>query len=392
MHVLAGESALRALQAARFRDMTVPLPRLAVRRCRALLPGQDVPKTQPEFEEPWPTGASLEEEGFAFDLVESNAQVDLFALGDLGTFTAERPLELAVFDYAHRVRRKKCITRVLRRSLPETSLVRVTPHLYFVCPELIVLHMSARLDALELCQLIMELCGTYAFEPVGGEDRRCSYDVSPVTTLARIRHYAAQVRTRGGTATLRHALDLAMEGSASPAETRLALMMSLPAAMGGYGFAKPALNAMVTVPDQECGNVGGATYYLDAFWQDAYADLEYESIEFHLDPMAAEALVAARDHDPQVEAGVNEARRAYVKKGDADRRRARDLQYLGLSVIPVTGFDLQELRRVDQVARALARCHERALGVDMSDWATTLDDGAYRERRAALLQRLKQEH
>ena len=261
--------------------------------------------------------------------------------------------------------------------------------------EYIPMHMAATCDVVHLAQIIMELCGTYAISPIPNSDGHspCRYGLHPVTTLTRIASYAHTFRMRGGTKTLRAALHIAMDGSASPAETTLSLAMSLPHEMGGYGFPTPILNAEVSVPESFLGKVGGATYRPDAFWQGAYSDLEYQSTEYHLDPLAATALVAAHGIDPRADPEAAVWRRGLISKADADQRRMRDLQSLGLHVIPVTSFDLQSVRRLDQVAYALLRQFEKHASWDVC-WSADerfaeLDEHTWYQARRILLQELQ---
>ena len=394
MHVLAGESAFRALRAARFRGLSIALPEPALRQQIALLPGQRPNSDDISDDVPPSVSPTLADSGFDFARVESNAKVELWRLGDVGDFTEEHPLELGVFDAGRTRRRKRSHRVVLSRDLPTDALIHVDPTLCFVCPELIVLHMASQLDAIALAQLIMELCGSYSPSPVPDDDGKshCAYELPPVTTLGSIGSFARRFRHRGGTRTLHDALDLAMEGAASPAEANLALAMSLPRELGGYGFPKPALNPKLDVPGEEQGRVGGGRYFLDAFWQGAYADLEFESTEFHLDPLVAARLVVARDAGRHDDPEAESMRREYIAKADADRRRLRDLQCLGLQVIPVTSFDLQSVHRMDQVAYALARQfarHARHARLDADRWFASLDERAWREARHKLLQALQ---
>ncbi len=414
MHILAAASALKAVRAIRSRNISISLPAPELRRDHVLLPGEECDSIFDDCDEDlvFHVAPTLEEAGFGFDDTESNARVDLSRLGEVGSFTQESPLELAVFSESRKFQRKKCIARTMPKTLPARSVVRIDAGLYMVCPELIVLQMASRLSEVTLAQLIMELCGTYSLGPAGGTDAlgakevhtgdwdayiwgsgdrnagKCAFDLEPVTTIERIRWYSQRVRVRGGAAKLRGALQIAMEGSASPPETIVALMLSLPREMGGYGLGRPSLNARLDVKETEYGNVGKDVYFLDAFWQDAFADVEYESTSFHLDPVAALALVAARTGDYETDDAIGAWRREYVMKADADRRRLRDLQYLGIQVIPVTAFDLKGVYRLDQVARSLARCRERATGVSMGMWAESLNEWDYLEARRALLQEL----
>ena len=156
MHVLAGESALRALRAVRFRELAVPVAQLALQSQEVRLPGQEK-ATVPSPDQVLPRNLrTLADEGFPFQSVEANMRLELWQLGDVGPFTPERPLELAVFDRVHRTRGKKYRTRELPRTLPADALVRVNPNLYFVSPELIVSQMAPSLSAIQLAKLIME--------------------------------------------------------------------------------------------------------------------------------------------------------------------------------------------------------------------------------------------
>lgn len=385
MHVLAGKSALKALRAIRYRQLGIAIPEATLASRIVQLHDERPSNPAPHKWEEQAPARSLEESGFDFEAIEANAYVDFWRLGDLGPITADEPLELAVFDRSHRTMRKKLRTRELPRSLPEDALVQVDPSLYFVCPELIVLQMTARLDIPQLVQLIMELCGRYALAPTESIQGRSQYQIPPVTTINRIERYASLVRARGGAKKLQQALGLALEGSASPGETKVAMMMSFPPELGGYGFPKPMLNASVTVPESELGRVAGDRYELDAFWQDAHTDLEYESTEYHLDPLSAASLVAARDRDPNADPEAVVRRRLLIAKADADRRRLRDIQYLGIQVVPVTSFDLGDVRRMDQVAYALAASSLPNKHDDFDKWADHLEERSYTNLRRSLL-------
>ena len=384
MHVLGGESALRALRAVRCRQLSVRLPLPEVEPPVVSLPGQEQKAPEPSQEEWW-CGPTLADEGFPFGSAETNGSVDLHRLGDVGKFTREAPLELMVFDYAHRTTRKKTRTRVLSQEVPARALVCVDPTLYFACPELVVLQMSARLGPVALAQLIMELCGSYSLAPDPDGREGATFDIPPVTTIDRIRSCAKHVRARGGTTTLGWALRYALERSASPGETTLALMMSLPPEEGGYGFGVPVLNGRVDVPANLEACVAGGPFYPDVFLQGGYVDLEYQSTEFHLDPLAVASLTMVREGLETADPELAAWRRDFIAKGDSDLRRTRDLQLLGLHVVPVTGFDLREPERMDQVACAVAR-HLAGEGLlDWEPWHASLEARDYRELRAHLL-------
>lgn len=376
----------------RCRELSVRLPLPEAERPLVYLPGQARGEQLEALlakEEDWWGGPTLDDEGFPFDKAETNAAVDLHRLGDVGHFTKDAPLELAVFDYAHRTTRKKTHIRALSPQLSAQALVCVDPTLYFACPELIVLQMAARLSSEALAMIIMELCGSYSLAPDPDGKEGATFDIAPVTTINRIKSVAKHVRSRGGTETLRQALRYVLEGSASPGETTLAQMMSIPAEEGGYGFGRPILNGKLEVPVELQGCVSGGVYYPGLFLQDAYVDLEYQSAEFHLDPVAAASLTIAREGLPNADPGLSAWRIAFIAKGDADLRRMRDLQFLGLHVVPVTNYDLKDIYRLDKVACAVARHLDAAGLLNWESWHESLEASGYRGSRVRLLRHLR---
>ncbi len=301
---------------------------------------------------------TLESAGFQFDAAEVNRRVDLSQFGDVGRFTADSPLVLGIFDERSRHTRKTVRARMLPRSLPSRALIQVDANLSFASPELTVVQMAARVDAIALARVIMELTGTYSLPPQlpwpiqqDGEFRT-RYSIAPVTTIERIRAMMCAFTRIRGRKTLEKALDIALEGSASPMETKLALMLSIPMEHGGYGFPVSALNPRLDVPAELRFRFERDAYHPDIFIQSAYADIEYESNSFHFDPLQILALRSGAT--PHMQKGD-----AIAEKLAIDRRRMRDLQSLGLQVIPVTARDCATMQQLDNVAWALAvRCEQ----------------------------------
>jgi len=355
MHVAVGKTALQIIRAIRHHDLAVDLQAGAHAAC-------DAPRR---------TLA----DALGTRKIEVNSHIDLHRFGSVGTFGPGNPLALGVLTQNQRQHRSSLMTRILVKDLPGEAIIIVSPTLAIACPELCVMQLASELDPLKLTLVIMELCGTYAPHPSPADalGPTCHYDAEPVMSLESLAWYAAHVRIRGGRKALTWALDRAMEGAASAAEARMALIMSLPAEEGGYGFDKPTLNHRIDVPDSAHKDVGKDTYYLDAFWPAAMADLECESTEFHLSPEATLALARVRDASadeisefPSLQQ-AQQWRRSLITKADADRRRLRDLQYLGILVIPVTSFDLASPSRMDQVAAALARRQAAMAGTPCDD-------------------------
>lgn len=175
-----------------------------------------------------------------------------------------------------------------------------------------------------------------------------------------------------------------MNGSVSPGESTLALMMTLPINLGGYGFAGACCNAELAVPRSERGHVGQGGYELDLFWQRWMADLEYESAEFHLDPFGYDPLLEGMDADD-----IEAWRQRRIADAERDRRRMRDIAQLGVCTIPVMPADLTSRERLDQVAWAFARNAERRGDAALVERMRILDDVSHRAARTRLLESLR---
>lgn len=400
MYVVTGRSALRLMRTIRCGRTLAPLPHPQQQpRVAALTASREAECEPPVSTQPPPT---LEETHFDFDAVEANHFVDLSRFGEAGHFGGGEPLELGVFSTSKRHFNKSVFTRLLSRSLPSSSLTKVAHNLMISSPELLVLQLSRELGHIDLARVIMELCGSYAIAPRELEHVAPQTDaVEPVLSLDGLRSFMRHAHhIRGNRQTLQKALQVACEGAASPTETMLALILALPIADGGYELDRPCLNAELVTPSGKRPYVAGARYVLDAFYQQGLVDLEVESTRYHLDPLAAAHLMVAREYrqfdadeptsreaDPELSA-VRAWQRRLVSKADDDRRRMRDVQALGIQVIPVTSFDMRDATRMDQVAWALAERLNAVADKDLGPHLQRATTRGARLARQALLDHL----
>ena len=336
---------------------------------------------------------SLEDRSFPFSSVVSNRRVDLSRIDGSELLDRHNMLHLGVFDVNRKAHRKTLRTKILRRDLPSSSLIWAGRHTCFASPELIVIQLASQLSPVKLAQIIMELTGYYSLPPeasgnletktrraalVNLEMPKTVYNLPPVTTLERIRSLAQYTRMVRARATLCAALDIALEHAASPVESTLALAFSIPVDQGGYGMEKPLLNACISVPEDKRDYLSQRHYYPDIFFASCKTDLEYESTEFHLDPITAnwapDELHAWRTHQ--------------AAKAAADRRRARELESLGLHVIPVVWDDLLRRENLDKLAWLLYLRVQEMHGEDASERMEQLDYYQHRLARERLLEEL----
>lgn len=122
-----------------------------------------------------------------------------------------------------------------------------------------------------------EFAGTYR---LGGE-KGVGYNVRPLMSVDSLERAAAEVGDSQGTRRARRVSRLMVEDSASPMETVLALMLSLPCDFGGFGLEKPRLNHPIDVSAYNGGVSDRDVVTPDFLWACQKVALEYDSEEFH---------------------------------------------------------------------------------------------------------------
>lgn len=220
-------------------------------------------------------------------------------------------------------------TVTLGGGFPPGSFVSDPRGFIAPAPELLALLLARDLTPGRYLMVASELCGFYSLGAAGTQAfaspqltagemvTSCSRD------LMASRQDAAQRMPRG----TRHALRLlphAVERAASPAEAALALLLSLPSEMGGFGLPAPALNQAIVV--------GGSEYVCDLSWNNGSCLLEYQG-------------------------ATHKQRWRRV----ADRRKGNWLRADGRVLLEAGREELMSLEGMNQLAEALAR----ALGVSL---------------------------
>lgn len=214
------------------------------------------------------------------------------------------------------------------RSLPAGSLrltaIRNDSEAVLVtCPELTFVHMASLLSFPRTVHLGCELCGTYApdmRQPFGVRSR------APLTTPEKLAAYLAKAGHVGGSRSARTALHHVLSGSASPRESTLALLTTLPYMRGGSNMERPCMNAAVPLSKQSSWASDRSYFRCDLLWQDRNVAVEYDSTLCHTG--------ATRIAE------------------DASRRNT--LESLGLTVVTATWKQVTDYREYNRFARILA--------------------------------------
>jgi very-short-patch-repair endonuclease len=130
----------------------------------------------------------------------------------------------------------------------------------------------------------MEFCGTYAPRSIDPDDKGMR-DYQLMDAARFERHVNAWKGMHGLTQARVVAKYLA-NGSASPMETKLYLLLCLPQLYGGYNLARPELNAQVDTPEDSMYILRAQHIYPDELWRKAHVVVEYDG-EYHNDPRQA---------------------------------------------------------------------------------------------------------
>jgi len=195
---------------------------------------------------------------------------------------------------------------------------------------MIFAQLSRTLDTIALVELACELCGEYTLAPWTEQGfKNHPKDLS----IANLRSFLAQMgwdARHHGRAT--SAARLAQEGSRSPLETIVFMLLCLPARLGGYGIPNPLLNPWVNAEGNVVvGRDEGGDLRPDLFWESARLDVEVQSRAFHRD----------------------KSTRGSRKMNDFDRELR--LKTRGIEVLPVTITTIRSLHDMDALALHILR-------------------------------------
>lgn len=244
--------------------------------------------------------------------------------------SAERRIDVAVPMREARIQAGFVANTLHSKGYPDKSFVNLGGGLLIPCPELLFLELAGTLTQDALALLAYELCGTFSRDPHDPRLGPVTYDVEPVTSVARIASYLDSCRGVRGVAEARRALARAADNAWSAPESVIALMMMTPAGRFGYGLGRVRLNRR-QVNDQRLVALGSrGSRVPDIEITGTSVGLNYDGRD-HLD-LASIAHATPAD--------VFDAMAAVRAKYRDDLTRNRELAAQGRIVLPVTSEDL----------------------------------------------------
>ena len=239
-----------------------------------------------------------------------------------GVLPSDGEIHVSVPDEARRVGALGVTRHRWRRGGERGSYVRVRRGVYVSSPPMLFLDLAPCLCLEHLIELGYELCGGFAYRQAGG-----FFSCDPLVTPAALARFAGAATCRRGRKKAAHAASLVLGGAASPREAHVAMLLSLPPRLGGYGLRRPELNGAVVLDEEGWRVLGRRSLRCDLLWRQAGVALEYESDQFH--------------------AGLP----AYV----ADSKRRNVLKRVGVDVVTLTNAEVRSEVAMDGLSIGLAR-------------------------------------
>ena len=181
-----------------------------------------------------------------------------------------------------RERRRRSTDRIRYRiwsgDLPAGAVRRVRGDIYVESPEMCFLEYAACHSITETVLYGLEICGSYALSVDDGPAR---YEIEPLTRTSRIASFLRRCPNHRGAKTARRALRYVRNGSESPMESAVYMLLSMPRTYGGYRLPAPQLNGKIEFGAKErfLGQKGDNR--CDLLWRKRHLALEYNSNLVH---------------------------------------------------------------------------------------------------------------
>ncbi len=179
-----------------------------------------------------------------------------------------RPVHLLCSRSHRRASEADVARHTTTAKLARSSVISASGKVAVCAPPLVLAQMATRGGELDAALLAFEFCGTYASTRDGFVNRCYA-----ITDCARVARFAVGAGGLHGIKAVRRMTDYLMDGSASPMETAMAMLLCAPPRLGGVGFARAELNKEVETME--------GIRRVDLLWPQYNLGLEYQSEQEH---------------------------------------------------------------------------------------------------------------
>lgn len=187
------------------------------------------------------------------------------------------PAHVLVGGRSHTGSSEQFVTHMCSLEYSNKSFIRLEG-LWIASPELAFVQMATLLSDARLIELGFEMCGTYW---INRENGAALYQVAPITSTRALMSYARRNSHLNGAGKAMRALRYVVDGSASPRETKLAVTLTLPPRLGGYGLDGLVMNYEIACSSEARTISRRKSLRCDLGWPEFKLDVEYQSREEH---------------------------------------------------------------------------------------------------------------
>lgn len=239
------------------------------------------------------------------------------------------PIDVLIPQATNNLKTSLVIPHRCPERLPKGALRSAGRGLYVSSPELCFLQLARDLPLHDLALVGFELCGAYALNL---QNDGALVSCNPATTKTKLQRFLESCHGATGVKRALRAARLVLDGSCSPMESKVALLLSANSTVGGFGLPLPELNTKLTMPvrGHNLESTNGTTSTVrtsqtracDLLWRERGIAIEYDSTTHH------------------------EGR----ENIDRDARRRNQLVSNGLTVLTVTRQHAQDFFAMESIA------------------------------------------
>lgn len=234
------------------------------------------------------------------------------------------PYDLLVPKASSRRYADGTVAHLCSRELPDGALLRIRDGLFVCAPPLVLLQLARKKSPIETLKLANYMLAGYSFSRTSADgivDRR------PLLSHAELLGLADSFPSFHGTKQLRDVARWAIPDSASPMESALAAVLTLPVQRGGFGLSRPSLNHPIGLSPRARQLYNVRTCRIDLYWPQVEFGLEFDSRAHHSE---------AEHHG-------------------SDIARTLALARMGISIEPVTALQMRDAEQLIEIARIVAK-------------------------------------